>query len=84
VARREVGPARSRRNRGYQVGPAGGYLGGDRVAYVTAVYEAAIIDGSPAVRDDELSDVAWFAPAQLAELELSRFARALLAATGYL
>ena len=60
------------------------YPNGDRVAYVTAVYEAAIIDGSPAVRDDELGDVAWFAPAQLAELELSRFARALLAATGYL
>ena len=60
------------------------YPNGDRAAYVTAVYEAAIIDGSPAVRDDELSDVAWFAPAQLAELELSRFARALLAATGYL
>jgi 8-oxo-dGTP pyrophosphatase MutT (NUDIX family) len=84
-------PARSRRNRGYQVGPAGGgpdyevrYPNGDRVAYVTAVYEAAIINGSPAVRDDELSDIAWFAPAQLAELELSRFARALLAATGYL
>ena len=56
----------------------------DRTAYVTAVYEAAIIDGSPAVSDDELSDVAWFAPAQLPGLELSRFTRALLLATGYL
>jgi ADP-ribose pyrophosphatase YjhB (NUDIX family) len=60
------------------------YPNGDRTAYVTAVYEAAIIDGSPAVRDDELSDLAWFTPAQLADLELSRFARALLSATGYL
>jgi hypothetical protein len=51
---------------------------------VTAMYEAAIIDGSPAVRDGELSDMAWFTPAQLADLELSRFARALLSATGYL
>jgi ADP-ribose pyrophosphatase YjhB (NUDIX family) len=60
------------------------YPNGDRTAYVTAVYQAAIIDGSPAARDDELSDVAWFAPAQLPELELSRLARALLSATGYL
>ena len=61
------------------------YPNGDRTAYVTSVYEAAILDGSPAVRDDdELSDVAWFAPGELAGLELSRFARALLSATGYL
>jgi ADP-ribose pyrophosphatase YjhB (NUDIX family) len=60
------------------------YPNGDRAAYVTAVYEAALIDGRPAARDDELSDMAWFAPGQLATLELSRFARALLTATGYL
>jgi len=60
------------------------YPNGDRTAYVTAVYEAAIIDGSPAVQDDELSEVAWFTPAQLPELELSRFSLALLSATGYL
>jgi 8-oxo-dGTP pyrophosphatase MutT (NUDIX family) len=60
------------------------YPNGDRTAYVTTVYEAAIINGSPAVSDDELSDVAWFTPARLADLELSRFARALFSATGYL
>jgi 8-oxo-dGTP pyrophosphatase MutT (NUDIX family) len=60
------------------------YPNGDRTAYVTAVYEAAIIDGSPAVSDDELADVAWFPPEQLPRLELSRFSRALLSATGYL
>jgi ADP-ribose pyrophosphatase YjhB (NUDIX family) len=60
------------------------YPNGDRTAYVTAVYEVAVIDGIPAARDDELSDMAWFAPGQLATLELSRFARALLTATGYL
>jgi ADP-ribose pyrophosphatase YjhB (NUDIX family) len=59
------------------------YPNGDRTAYVTAVYEAAIIDGSRAVSDEELSDVAWFAPEQLPRLELSRFSRALLSATGY-
>jgi ADP-ribose pyrophosphatase YjhB (NUDIX family) len=61
------------------------YPNGDRAAYVTAVYEAAIVRGVPAVHDDdELSDVAWFAPGELVSLELSRFARALLSATGYL
>ena len=60
------------------------YPNGDRTAYVTAVYEAAISDGSPGPCDDELSDVAWFAPRQLARLELSRFTRALLSAIGYL
>jgi len=60
------------------------YPNGDRTAYVTAVYEAAIIGGSPAVHDDELSDLAWLTPGQLADLELSRFARALLSATGCL
>jgi hypothetical protein len=48
------------------------------------VYEAAITDGSLGPRDDELSDVAWFAPGQLAGLELNPFTRALLSATGYL
>jgi len=60
------------------------YPNGDRTAYVTAVYEAAIIDGSPAVSDDELTDIAWFAPEQLPRLDLSRFSRVLLSATGYL
>lgn len=60
------------------------YPNGDRTAYVTAVYEAAITEGSPAPRDDELSHVAWFTPAQLPALDLSRFARALLTATSYL
>ena len=60
------------------------YPNGDRTAYVTAVYEAAITDGSPAVSDDELTDIAWFTREQLPRLELSRFSRALLSATGYL
>lgn len=60
------------------------YPNGDQAAYVTAVYEAVVVDGSPAAQDDELSDVAWFTPAQLACLKLSRLARALLKATGHL
>ena len=60
------------------------YPNGDRTAYVTAVYEAAIIAGSPDPSDDELSAVAWFAPGQLAGLALNPLTRALLSATGYL
>ncbi len=60
------------------------YPNGDRAAYVTAAYEAAIVDGTPAVSDGELSEVAWFAPAELPDLPLGRFARALLLATRYL
>lgn len=60
------------------------YPNGDRVAYVTAAYEARVVAGSPAAADGELSDLAWFAAGDLPRLELSRFARALLAATGRL
>jgi ADP-ribose pyrophosphatase YjhB (NUDIX family) len=60
------------------------YPNGDRTAYVTAVYEARIITGSPAPGGGELSELAWFTPGQLPGLQLSRFARALLHATGRL
>jgi 8-oxo-dGTP pyrophosphatase MutT (NUDIX family) len=60
------------------------YPNGDRVAYVTAVYEACVIAGSPVASDGELSDLAWFGAGDLPGLELSRFARALLTATGRL
>jgi 8-oxo-dGTP pyrophosphatase MutT (NUDIX family) len=56
------------------------YPNGDRTAYVTAVYEAEIISGVPAVADGELSDVAWFSPKELTGLTLNRFSRALLTA----
>jgi 8-oxo-dGTP pyrophosphatase MutT (NUDIX family) len=62
--------------RGYEVT----YPNGDRTAYVTAVFEAEIISGVPAVADGELSDVAWFSPAELTGVPLSRFSRALLTA----
>jgi ADP-ribose pyrophosphatase YjhB (NUDIX family) len=60
------------------------YPNGDRVTYVTAVYEARIIEGRPEVTDGELSELAWFTPRQLPGLPLSRFSAALLRATGYL
>jgi len=58
------------------------YPNGDRTAYVTAVYEARIIEGSPAPSDGELSEIAWFTPSDLPHLPLSTFTRALLHDTG--
>lgn len=60
------------------------YPNGDRVAYVSAVYEGSIVAGDPAPADGELSKVAWFARDELPALPLRRFTRALLTATGYL
>src|ERR1700722_16508203 len=60
------------------------YLNGDRVAYVSAVYEASIVAGTPAPADGELSEVAWFTREELPAIRLNRFTRALLTATGYL
>lgn len=56
------------------------YPNGDRTAYVTAVYEAEIVSGVPAVADGELTDMAWFSPAEVAGLTLSRLSRSLLTA----
>jgi 8-oxo-dGTP pyrophosphatase MutT (NUDIX family) len=60
------------------------YPNGDRVAYVTAVYEASVVEGVPAPADGELSEVGWFTPEELSTIPLSHFTRALLTATGYL
>jgi ADP-ribose pyrophosphatase YjhB (NUDIX family) len=60
------------------------YPNGDRTAYMTAVYEAAIIEGVPAPTDGELSKVAWFTREELPTIPLSRFTRALLAELNYL
>lgn len=60
------------------------YSNGDQVAYVTAVYEAVIVDGTPAPDQEEISELHWFTSAQLRSAELNRFTRALLAATGHL
>lgn len=58
------------------------YPNGDRVAYVTAVYQAELIGGTPAPDQDEISEIGWFTPARLPDL--NRFARGLLRATGHL
>jgi 8-oxo-dGTP pyrophosphatase MutT (NUDIX family) len=60
------------------------YPNGDRAAYVTAVYEASVVEGVPAPADGELSEVGWFTREGLSAIPLSHFTRALLVATGYL
>ena len=59
------------------------YPNGDRVAYVTVAYTASIVSGDPVADGEELAAVAWFDPALLPKVPLSRFARALLTACGY-
>jgi ADP-ribose pyrophosphatase YjhB (NUDIX family) len=60
------------------------YPNGDRVAYVAAVYEARIVDGSPAPGDGEISELAWFAPDELPAVPLTTFALSVLRASGRL
>ncbi|MCW2136215.1 ADP-ribose pyrophosphatase YjhB, NUDIX family [Actinoplanes cyaneus] len=60
------------------------YPNGDRAAYVTTVYEADVAAGTPVPDREEISELDWFAPARLSGLELTRFTRALLRATGHL
>jgi ADP-ribose pyrophosphatase YjhB (NUDIX family) len=60
------------------------YPNGDRAAYVTAVYEARVVAGSPAPGDGELSELGWFTPDELPAVSLSGFARALLRSIGRL
>ena len=60
------------------------YPNGDRVAYVTAVYQARIAGGIPVPDLEEISQLGWFTPAQLSGVDLNRFTRALLRAIGHL
>lgn len=60
------------------------YPHGDRVAYVTAVYQVEIVGGVAAPDGDELDEVRWFDRRELPGLVVSRFAGSVLRATGYL
>jgi ADP-ribose pyrophosphatase YjhB (NUDIX family) len=55
------------------------YANGDQAAVVTVVYEARVVGGSARPDGDETSEVGWFHPAELPELELGSLARAALA-----
>ena len=58
------------------------YPNGDRTAYVSIVYEAEVVGGSPRPDYDETVDVAWFELDALAAIELGDFARHMFARLG--
>ncbi len=60
------------------------YPNGDETAYVSIVYEARVVGGTPRPDNDETVEVAWFHPAELAGVELDGFARHAFAAIGLL
>jgi 8-oxo-dGTP pyrophosphatase MutT (NUDIX family) len=60
------------------------YPNGDRTAYVSIVYEAEVVGGSPRPDHDETVDVAWFEPDALAAIELGDFARHMFTRLGLL
>ncbi|GIF20882.1 ADP-ribose pyrophosphatase YjhB (NUDIX family) [Actinoplanes tereljensis] len=60
------------------------YPNGDRVAYVTAVYQAVVLGGSPRPDLTEIGELGWFTRPELPTAGLNRFTRALLRATGQL
>jgi 8-oxo-dGTP pyrophosphatase MutT (NUDIX family) len=41
------------------------YPNGDQVAFVSTVFDARIVGGTPVPDDDEITEAAWFAPAEL-------------------
>lgn len=60
------------------------YPNGDETAYVSIVYEATVIGGTPRPDHDETVDVGWFSPAELAAADLGPFARSMFGALGIL
>lgn len=58
------------------------YPNGDQTSYVSTVFDAVVIDGSPKPDGDETSAVAWFDPNQLPYDEMSSFTQALLRDAG--
>ena len=47
------------------------YPNGDRAAFVSVVYDAAIVSGDPAPDHEETSEVGWFGVDDLPDLELN-------------
>jgi ADP-ribose pyrophosphatase YjhB (NUDIX family) len=60
------------------------YANGDEAAVVAVVYEARVIGGSAQPEGEETSEVGWFYPAELPDLELGAVARATLAQLDWL
>jgi 8-oxo-dGTP pyrophosphatase MutT (NUDIX family) len=58
------------------------YANGDEVGVVSTVFEAEIVAGTPEPGDDETVEVRWFAPGELAALELRASTRGVVEALG--
>lgn len=58
------------------------YPDGDLVSYVSMVLDAHVVGGEPRPDGEETSAVAWFAPGELHEAELTDFTRELLLSAG--
>lgn len=54
------------------------YPNGDQTAYVSIVYAATVVSGSPAPDGDETVETGWFTMAELESADLGQFARAML------
>jgi 8-oxo-dGTP pyrophosphatase MutT (NUDIX family) len=58
------------------------YPNGDETSYVTTLFDATVIDGSPRPDGDETSAAQWWPGDELPYGEMSSFTRALLRAVG--
>jgi ADP-ribose pyrophosphatase YjhB (NUDIX family) len=58
------------------------YPNGDRTAYVSTVFDASVVGGTPAPDGEETSEVAWWSPGHLPLDEMSGFTTALLRDVG--
>ena len=59
------------------------YPNGDRTAYVSTVYDAAVSAGTPRPDGEETSEAAWWPVTALPTAEMSTFTRALLRGSGF-
>lgn len=60
------------------------YPNGDKCAYVSIIFDGEVISGTPTPDDDEVTEVGWFSPEELAVLEFSPANRAILEGCGLL
>jgi 8-oxo-dGTP pyrophosphatase MutT (NUDIX family) len=56
----------------------GVYSNGDEVAWITVLFEARILSGTPAPSDDETAEVRWATPDEAFALQLSSASRLML------
>jgi 8-oxo-dGTP pyrophosphatase MutT (NUDIX family) len=60
------------------------YPNGDECAYISIAYDARVVGGELAPDGVEVSRCSWFAPDELADVDISTVSRSVLAAVGVL